>query len=417
MTKVYDIISDPAGRRLHKSLWLHLLLGVLLVCGPGLSAEGKELPDARVSLLRKEKIAYGTFVAYEHLRYIFPNSTIKVHTGTWPEITNSYEGKKALIFIGYYADPNEAGVNAMMTFIGQGNHIFLSALQYGDTLLNMLQLKIAEDSDKIDMQGLRVSVLQPGTDDSLSFAYPGTARDHYVTSMDTQYATILGRDEKGRPNMVSFRYKGGGSLIINFAPLAFTNYFLLYKENIGYYNNTLSYIPNDVSEVLWDEHFRYGESGGGGYRDGPNPFSAWQYIAKMPSLKWAMILLLLLMLMVYLFESKRRQRMVPLIEGLRNNSLDFVQTIGRLYYQRRDNQNLVAKMATHFQDHVRTRYNISLHIADDKFVDHLSWKTGMSKEFLNVLTGELGRLQQSHSIPDEELLALNKKLEEFYKQA
>jgi hypothetical protein len=49
-------------------------------------------------------------------------------------------------------------------------------------------------------------------------------------------------------------------------------------------------------------------------------------------------------------------------------------------------------------------------------VDRLSWKTGVSKEFLHVLVGDLLRVQESPSVSDEELLALNRKLEEFYKQ-
>ncbi|HVW60314.1 MAG TPA: hypothetical protein VHC48_09775, partial [Puia sp.] len=119
----------------------------------------------------------------------------------------------------------------------------------------------------------------------------------------------------------------------------------------------------------------------------------------------------------YLFESKRRQRIVPVIEGLRNNSLDFVTTIGRLYYQRRDNRNLVTKMAMHFQDHIRTRYNLAVHLSDEGLVDRLSWRTGISKEFLHALTDDLLRLQESPAVSDEELLTMNKKLEEFYKQA
>jgi hypothetical protein len=55
-------------------------------------------------------------------------------------------------------------------------------------------------------------------------------------------------------------------------------------------------------------------------------------------------------------------------------------------------------------------------VTDEGFVDRLAYKTGFPKEFLNVLKGELLHLQDSPSVSDEELLALNKKLEEFYKQ-
>ncbi len=39
--------------------------------------------------------------------------------------------------------------------------------------------------------------------------------------------------------------------------MAFTNFFLLHKENKAYYDNVLSYLPASVNEVKWDEYFRY----------------------------------------------------------------------------------------------------------------------------------------------------------------
>jgi len=354
---------------------------------------------------------YGTFVAYRDLSHIFPNADIKISGESMSKISLQGGTKKALIYIGHVADPDEQELAAMMRFLGDGNHIFISALHFGDSLLHALSIRTEPGYEPPynARDSLRVSVLQPGTSDSFSYAYPGVIMDTYVSTLDSQYATILGKDMKGRPNIIKFRYKGGGTLIVHFAPLALTNYFLLHKKNIGYYDNTLSYIPRDVDEVLWDERWRYGSDNGS--------FSALGFIKKIPALWSALMLLLLVLLMVYLFESKRRQRIVPVIEGLRNNSLDFVQTIGRLYYQRRDNQNLVGKMAAHFQDYIRNKYNIAVHMSDETFVDRLSWKTGVSKESLSILTGELGRLQQTRAVSDQELLALNKKLEEFYKQA
>jgi hypothetical protein len=105
------------------------------------------------------------------------------------------------------------------------------------------------------------------------------------------------------------------------------------------------------------------------------------------------------------------------IAPLRNTSLEFVTTIGRLYYQRRDNQNLAAKMATHFQDHIRTKYNIPVHLADPGFVERLSYRTGINKDHLRMLAEDILRMQQQENVTDSELLELNQKLEEFYKQA
>jgi hypothetical protein len=109
--------------------------------------------------------------------------------------------------------------------------------------------------------------------------------------------------------------------------------------------------------------------------------------------------------------------MIPRISALRNNSLDFVKTIGRLYYQRRDNRNLALKMTAHFQDHVRIRYNLPATVLDAAFVERLSYKTGYPKEALQELVTDMQYSQDSYSLTDLELLALNRKMEEFYKHA
>jgi hypothetical protein len=251
-----------------------------------------------------------------------------------------------------------------------------------------------------------VSIYNPVSYDSLSFAYPGASYDNWVYSLDSQYTTILGRDAKGRPDLVKFSYKGGGTLYLHFAPMAFTNFFLLHKHNKAYYDNALSYLPASVKEVIWDEYFRY---------DRTRDFSAFRYILGNRPLRWAFWLSLLLFALIYLFESKRKQRMVPVTPGLRNNSLDFVRTIGRLYYQRRDNHDLALKMSAHFLDHVRTRYNLPVTTPDEGFVERLSYKTGYPREPLQELVSDIQRLQDGSPLTDETLLALHRKIDTFYK--
>ena len=97
-------------------------------------------------------------------------------------------------------------------------------------------------------------------------------------------------------------------------------------------------------------------------------------------MKWAFWLLLLLFMLIYLIESKRKERMIPVIAPVRNTSLDFVRTIGRLYYQRKDNLNLANKMSVHFLGHVRSKYNLQTSFLDQEFTDRLTYKSGYNKE-------------------------------------
>ena len=128
-------------------------------------------------------------------------------------------------------------------------------------------------------------------------------------------------------------------------------------------------------------------------------------------------MLLVLLLLIYLIESKRRQRPIPVIQPLQNTSLDFVRTIGRLYFQRRDNHNLAGKMVNHFQDQVRTRYNLPAAALDEGLATRLAHRTGYPQEELSRLIGYMRVLPSKAYVPDEELIDFHRQLEAFYKKA
>lgn len=400
------------------TLYLLLFLFPLLSC----NYERTKKLNRRVTLWRKDKIPYGTYIAYESLPYLFPNAGVTINQNSPTDIKspvnanaeswmNKSEGKKAYIIIVPRMMPDPTEINALMNFVAAGNHVFISAFQFSDSLLRTLSLKPGPDLYRYQGEdSLQLSIYDPVGFDSLSFAYPGVSYGNWVYSLDSQYTTILGRDAKGRPNLVKFTYKGGGTLYLQFAPIAFSNFFLLHKKNISYYNNALSYLPASVREVIWDDYFRYDNSN-------KSDFSAFQYIFSSRSLRWAFWLALLLFALIYLFESKRKQRMVPVTGELRNTSLDFVTTIGRLYYQRRDNRNLAIKMSAHFLDHIRTRYNLPVTTPDEEFVTRLSYKTGYPRESLQELISDINRLQADVPLTDEELLSFHRKIDEFYKHA
>ncbi|MBS1597955.1 MAG: hypothetical protein JST75_07000 [Bacteroidetes bacterium] len=394
----------------------NFLLLILLASLAGCN-QGSKTMNKRVSLWRKDKIPYGTYVAYENMKYVFPNAYISINTSSPTTFNYNYvassersnKRRKAYVVISPRVIPDKFEINALMNFVGDGNQVFISAFYIGDSLLSFLKIKTKDSYDPFDVKDtLGVSVYHPLTYDSLLFKYPGFAIDSYVSSMDSQYTTILGRDMQGRANFVKLGYKGGGAIYLHFVPLAFSNFFLLHKENKAYYDNVFSYLPTSVTEVKWDDYFRYSRR---------NSFSSLQYIFGNRSLRWAFWLILLLFALIYLFESKRRQKLIPILQPLNNSSLDFVKTIGRLYYQQKDNGNLVAKMITHFLDHVRVKFNLATSVLDDDFVDRLAYKSGYDKTEMKTLMDEIKIYQQNPFCSDEELLNLNKKMEAFYKQA
>jgi hypothetical protein len=280
----------------------------------------------------------------------------------------------------------------------------------------MDSLRLTPQSAFIFRDSLRVKILDPVSHDSIFFTYPGMSLDKYLVDMDTSVTEILGTNDNGLANFVKFNYKGGGSLYIHLAPATFTNFFLLHKNNKRYYDEALSYLPANTKMVNWDDYFRYHQNGRKQGGTGNRTFSKLSVFLKDPVLRWAVWLSLILFLIIYLFESKRKQRIIPVMLPLKNASVDFVKTIGRLYFQRKDNKNLASKMNSHFLDHVRNTYNIPTSQLDEEFVKRLSYKSGLSINVVRDIVNEVKSIDEEPEIGDKQLLQLSNKLENFYKR-
>ena len=392
----------------------------MLLFLPGCGANSRKLNE-RVSLWRNDKIPYGTFYAYENLPSIFPNAVIET-TKKWPdkfrglgfgqvpEPYSEMQTGSAHIIISPQVQPDEKELAAMFDFISEGNHIFISAFTIDKTLLDSLHLKTSLGSGAFNFSdSLVLSVNDPVTYESQTYGYPGKAYDNYFSSVDTSITNILGENEEGEINFVKITYESGGSISIHLAPMAFTNFFLLHKNNKQYYDNALSQLPKDVEMVKWDDYFRNRSAAKN------KGFSKLAPFLNNEILRWAFWLTVALFAIIYLFESKRKQVIVPVIPAVRNASLDFVKTIGRLYFQRKDNKNLALKMSAHFLDNIRNRYNLPTSVLNDEFENKLAYKTDYDKSAIHDIVYTIKTLPDQISMTDEELLNFNYKLEKFIK--
>jgi hypothetical protein len=132
----------------------------------------------------------------------------------------------------------------------------------------------------------------------------------------------------------------------------------------------------------------------------------------------AAIWVLLLLLLVYaLLEMRRKQRFIPLMMKPRNDSLDFVKTIGRLYYDKGDHKNLSRKMSAYFMEHVRNRYKLATGTLDDNFVQQLQFKSGMEEAEIRNIVTFIRYTEDAPVINQAELAQFHRQLEAFYKKA
>jgi len=375
--------------------------------------------DERISFNKRDKIPYGTYVAYHNLFHIFPEASIivnKKEPAFWDSL-NSFSDKQALIIIAPRFMADEYELNRLLNFAKAGNTIFISCRGMSTETQNFFNCQnylsgfsVFDEED----DSLELSLMSPPFPSDEKYEYPGKQYDSYFGKYDEKISYELGKKDSGKVNFIRLRVDSG-NIYLHLAPLAFSNYFLLHKQNINYYNKALSVIPGDTKKVVWDEYYlhkRYSDGSGGGRNK-----SMLSALMSQRSFRFALWLLIILVLVYILQEMRRKQRIIPVLTKPRNDSLDFVKTIGRLYHEKRDHKNLSRKMSAYFLEHIRNRYKLATNLLDERFIQLLKMKTGQAEENIRSIVSFIKNLDMADEISTDQLADFHKQLEGFYKNA
>mgnify|MGYP001531873105 FL=1 len=226
----------------------------------------------------------------------------------------------------------------------------------------------------------------------------------------TRFDTIVDKKErieridtfaiKKIPVAVSVPY-GKGEVIFVSSPLLFTNYGMLegntsvyifrlmsYLADLPVYR-TEAYVKTDAMLVAEQSPFR-------------------EFI-KRPPLRWALYLALLGVVLFMIFTARRRQRVIPIISKPANRSLEFIQLIGTLYYQRKDHVDLVRKKFKLFAEELRKTAGVDISDVntDDREYLLLAEKTGMNSDRLKKVIRQIRLVLHSEgNISVEEMRSL-----------
>ena len=116
-----------------------------------------------------------------------------------------------------------------------------------------------------------------------------------------------------------------------------------------------------------------------------------------------------------LLETRRKQRYIPFVSKPKNDSLDFVKTIGRLYYEKNDHRDLAKKMGLYFLEHIRNTYKLPTGQLNEEFVKNLHYKSGYNESNLKKIVSFIDFVNEAPGVTDAQLAEFHKDLEDFYK--
>jgi hypothetical protein len=364
-----------------------------------LEVNKKETIDWRKNFDIHEKSPFGLFVFDNEAKNLFKNNLKKIEQVPYEYYSQRQKEPHNIIVIENEID--KASWNKILDQVSKGSDAMLmvsrmpkeisDSIGYYDSEISFEEENVLKLTDK-KYQNDFITLDKFPSGRGFSFIKPGIE--------------VLGKTVEDKntdqANFIKVKF-GKGNIYVHSEPLFLTNYYLLKPGSVKYAQDVFSYLQD--RETLW-------------FIKSNNNASRFfmRFVLANPALKYAWWVFLGGLVLFIFFNAKRKQRIVPVIEPLRNTSLDFVKSIGNLYLQEGDFHDMMAKKAQYFLNKVRMDLLIDTRDLDAEFAKKLQLKTGKSMEMINEAIILIKKAQDPYaSVMKEDLARINKLLDEILK--
>ena len=370
----------------------------------------------QASYTAADKIPFGCYVLYNELPQLFSNSTINTVDESVYDVLVKRDSsiQSNYILINDYIDLDKQETNQLLSYVAQGNSAFIATSSLSYLLKDTLHLEIdyeytlKEDTIMVDLSHNKYR--------SKDYSFSrGLSKSHLI-AVDTANTTVLGHlkferkneltgvveEVVNKPNFIKTKF-GKGYFYINTTPQAFSNYYML-KGNETYVTNVFSYLNN--ADIYWDNYKKTGRV---------IITSPMRFVLNQATLEWAYYSTMVALLLFVIFKAKREQRIIPVIKPLENSSVAFAKTVGSLYYQNKDYNNLITKKLHYFLAFLRNHYYVDTNDLNEKMMQTLAAKSGRPITEVKKLVDYIVLLKHKTIHSEEDLIELNKKITAFKK--
>jgi hypothetical protein len=360
--------------------------------------------DWAETLNNTHKSPFGTYVVYNRIKDIFPGAAVKTFREPPYNVINDKGIQHGVyIIVGGSVNITEEDYNKLVQYIKNGNEVFIAASDFGQYLRK--RIKVETQYNFGSESGTPIRLLNQDFKNHWYKIDRGTTNGKF-SNFDTTRALVLGENKGHDVNYIKYKM-GKGALYLNANPLMFSNYSLLQNTGASYASKALSHLQKN-NIVIWDEYYTQGRVG---------DESIMRVFLRYAQLRWAFYIAFFSLLAFVLYEMKRRQRIIPVINPLSNATIEFVNVVGQVYYEQRNNSNIAQKKATYLLEYWRSKYNVSTQKLNDELAYAVAQKSGADINLLNSLITQITLVRNNKSVSDQELIQFNQNIEQFHKQS
>lgn len=371
----------------------------------------------------KERSPFGTYIVFNESENLFNgNKAELLDSHVYDFLIDRYIAYEDLfnyVCIKYHdRKSNKDGINELLDFVYEGNTAFYSLNVFSEELQEALSIKVT-NLDSLTSQPYYLKELKGDLQlkneefNRDNYEFDRNLRRNYFSSFNEKNTIVLGTqtiENKEEPTLLKI-YHGKGSIYVHTQPIVFTNYYML-NENYSYAENVLSYLPD--AETFWDPQIRSSQISSN--KSDEDSESVLAFFWANPSLRWFLYLSFFGLILFMLFNARRKQRAIPVINPPGNSTVEFTQTISNLYLKNENHKNVIDKKIVFFLSKVRSQYLIETNNLNQEFIEKLSLKSGNSLDNTKYLINTILVLNKKFECSVEELMGLNKMIDNFLKQ-
>ncbi len=393
--------------RLKDRVYIGLLLIILFLIVVSESRQQKInwYPSFAVS----HKIPYGSYIAYREAKHFFGDKLQPINVSPYVFLQNKPDAKGTFLFYNTDVVFGKTALKTLLNWVEDGNNLFIASQNIEPVLLDSLGLDYGLFITKDFRNALALEFDNPALHlsdstifDKMTYAAVFRIKDSLLKKKYTKLGHFSGKTEYNM-NFVDITY-GKGHIMLHSFPYVFTNYFILHSHNLLYYNILLSYL-NLQKPVYWATNIQNGTTNNGLFK----------YIIENPGFLWAYRLLFVGLLLYILFEAKRKQRAIPVVNPPKNETIDFTKTIADMYIENKEHKRIALLHIKHFMDYVRYQLHIDIKQNEEELKHKIAQKTKTNINTMNKLFDLIKFVQNQQDIEPETVLKLEKQIEKIKK--
>ncbi|WP_421803224.1 DUF4350 domain-containing protein [Flagellimonas sp.] len=396
-----------------KKGWIYIVIGVLTLAAIFVMEYNKPKKiNWFPSYVSHHKIPYGTYVLNDLMEKYFPNKIQRIQKPPFEFLTRTDSIKGTYFFVNESVAFEEAELNTLLDWVDQGNMLFVASRSFEKKLLDTLHLEQQNIYNDGTLEPLFYFEL---VNPKINHKRVEFTKDYYTTSfdqLDTLHTTVLGQvyspsdsTDTITKHVNSIKQAfGKGEIVLTSFPKAFTNYFILKDNNLEYTAGLLSYL--DRNGQIYMDNF---------HKSGKSFYTSPMYLfLNTKEFKWAYYLILIGALIYIIFEGKRKQRAIPVVTPLKNQTLAFTRTIADMYFEKGELPLITKHKIDYFLEYIRSKLHASTqNLEDEAFLRNLAMRSNTDLKEVKALMNLISKLKAKQFVTETELKNLNQKIQAF----